>query len=100
MKGEVKDRVEVLVSLDGEKYESAGFLNTDWRWKDLPANHLWPDEEIIQGATFRLLPAAPVDARYVRYVIESQRIIAVTELEVLDRLTLEPFDLRLALPEK
>jgi hypothetical protein len=41
-----------------------------------------------------------VDARYVRYVIESQRIIAVTELEVLDRLTLEPFDLRLALPEK
>jgi len=100
MKGEVKDRVEVLVSLDGEKYDSAGFLDTDWRWKDLPVNHMWPDEETIQGATFRLVPAAPLEARYVRYKIESKRMIAVTELEVLDRLTLEPFDLRLALPEK
>jgi hypothetical protein len=100
MKGEVKDRVEVLVSLDGEKYESAGFLDTDWRWKDLPVNHMWPDEETIQGATFRLVPPAPVNARYVRYKIDSQRIIAVTELEVLERLTLEPFDLRLALPDE
>jgi hypothetical protein len=99
MKGEVKDRVEVLVSQDGEKYESLGFLDTDWRWKDLPVNHFWPDEETITGATFRLVPPAPVDARYVRYKIDSPRIFACTELEVLDRLTLEPFDLRLALPD-
>jgi hypothetical protein len=100
LKGEVKDRVEVLVSSDGEKYDSVGFLDTDWRWKDLPVNHFWPDEETITGATFRLVPAAPVNARYVRYKIDNQRIIAVTELEVLDRLALEPFDLRLALPDE
>jgi hypothetical protein len=100
MKGEVKDRVEVLVSLDGETYESVGFLDTDWRWKDLPVNHMWPDEETITGATFRLVPPSPLSARYVRYKIDNQRIIACTELEVLDRVTLEPFDLRLALPEK
>jgi hypothetical protein len=99
LKGEVKDKVEVLISEDGQKYESAGFLDTDWRWKDLPANHMWPDEETITGATFRLIPAKALKARYVQYRITNPRIFCATELEVLDAITFEPFDLKIALPE-
>jgi len=100
MKGEVRDKVEVLVSEDGKTYTSAGFLYTDWRWKDLPANHIWPDEETITGATFRLVPPKPVTTRFVQYKVSSPRFFCCTELEVLDALKLDPFDLRIALPDE
>ncbi|MGD0089119.1 MAG: hypothetical protein ABSE73_04305, partial [Planctomycetota bacterium] len=73
LKGEVQDKIEVLVSGDGKTFDSAGFLHTDWRWKELPANYLWPDEETITGATFRLLPPAPVTTRFVQYKVTSPR---------------------------
>ncbi|MCC6444312.1 MAG: hypothetical protein IT210_12775 [Armatimonadetes bacterium] len=98
MKGEVRDRVEVLTSLDGQIYASQGFLHTDWRWKELPVNHMWPDEEAITGATFRLIPPGPVTARYVQYRVTSPRFFACTELEVLDSIRYDPFDLKIALP--
>jgi len=100
LKGEVKDKTEVLISDDGKTFSSAGFLYTDWRWKDLPANHIWPDDETITGATFRLIPPKPVTTRFVQYKITSPRFFCCTELEVLDALKLEPFDLRIALPEE
>ncbi|MBM4018936.1 MAG: hypothetical protein FJ288_11510 [Planctomycetes bacterium] len=100
LKGQVKDTVEVLVSKDGKDYTSAGFLQTDLRWKDLPVNHMWPDHEVIQGATFRLVPPQPVDARYVQYKVSNKRIFCCTELEVLDSIRTEPFDLRIALPDE
>lgn len=100
LKGEVKDRVEVLVSTDGQTYASAGFLKTDLRWKDLPVNHMWTDEETLAGHTFRLVPEKPVAARHVRFRVENRRLFACTELEVLDGIKSEPFDLRLALPEE
>jgi len=99
LKGEIQDKVEVLVSTDGTDYTSLGHLDTDWRWKDLPVNHLWPDHETIQGATFRLAPDRPVEARYVQYRVTNARFFACTELEVLDAIRFEPFDLRIALPE-
>jgi len=98
--GQVKDKVEVLVSDDGAAFKPIGFLKTDWRWADLPVNHVWPDEEVIQGATFRLVPNEPVTARYVRYRVTSARSFCATELEVLDAIRYEPFDLRVALPGK
>jgi len=100
LKGEIKDQVEVLTSTDGKEYVSRGFLNTDWRWKDLPVNHMWPDEEAITGATFRLIPDKPVTARYVQYKVTSDRFFDCTELEVLDSIRYEPFDLRIALPDE
>ncbi|MCY3021850.1 MAG: hypothetical protein NTW87_22805 [Planctomycetota bacterium] len=100
LKGEVKDKVEVLVSDDGKAFTSAGFLVTDWRWKDLPANHIWPDEETITGATFRLIPEKPVTTRFIQYKVTSPRFFCCTELEVLDAIKYEPFDLRVALPDE
>ena len=98
LKGEVKDKIEVLVSKDGKEYTSLGLLVTDLRWKDLPVNHMWPDHECIQGATFRLIPEKPVEARYVQYKVAAARFFACTELEVLDSIKFEPFDLRISLP--
>jgi hypothetical protein len=100
LKGEVKDAVEVLVSKDGKEYTSVGLLDTHLRWKDLPVNHMWPDHERIEGATFRVVPPRPVEARYVQYKVTSRRIFCATELEVLDSIRSEPFDLRVALPDE
>lgn len=99
LKGEVKDVIEVLVSADGKDYKPVGVLKTDIRWVDLPVNHMWPDDETMTGATYRVIPEKPVKARYVQYVITPKRHIDVTELEVLDSIKYEPFDLRVALPE-
>ena len=99
LRGEVKDRIEVLVSSDGREHRSLGFLKTDLRWAELPENHMWTDEETMKGATFRLIPDKPVRTRYVRFKIANKRFFDVTELEVLDSIKFEPFDLRIALPD-
>lgn len=98
LKGEVKDQVEVLSSRDGREYQSHGFFKLNLRWKDLPANHCWPDEEMIGGHVYDLPLPAPVEARYVRLKVTPERTPIVSEVEVLDFLRSEPFDLRLALP--
>jgi hypothetical protein len=100
LKGEVQDKVEVLVSKDGSQYASAGFLKMNYRWKELPVNHLWPDHECIQGDTFRLVPEKPAEARFVQYKVTSSRFFDCTEVEVLDSIKFEPFDLRIALPDE
>jgi len=100
LKGEIKDQVEVLTSTDGRNYASQGFFNFNLRWKDLPANHMWPDEEVIAAHNFELIPVQPVRARYVRYQMSPERTLTVSEVEVLDQIRYEPFDLRIALPEQ
>lgn len=100
LKGQVKDKVEVFTSVDGKEYVSQGFLKTDLRWKDLPVNYMWPDEETVQGYMFRVIPGAPVEARFVQYRITSKRMLCATELEVLDSINSEPFDLKIALPDE
>jgi hypothetical protein len=100
LQGEIRDTVEVLTSLDGQAWTSRGFLHTDWRWKDLPVNFMIPDDGFVQGATFRLVPEKPVQARHVKYQVTNRRIFCCTELEVLDAIRHEPFDLRVALPDE
>jgi len=100
LKGEVKDRVEVLTSLDGMEYLPQGFLHTDLRWAELPVNFMWPDDETMTSATFRCVPEHPVKARYVQFRIFSERIFDCAGIEVLDWIKYEPFDLRIALPGK
>jgi hypothetical protein len=100
LKGEIKDKVEVLTSEDGNSFKSAGFVVTDLRWKDLPVNHVWPDDEKITGHTFRLVPQKPITGRFVQYKVTSGRNFCCTELEVLDSVKSEPFDLRIALPRQ
>jgi len=99
LKGQVQDKVEVLTSLDGNAYASQGFFDFDLRWKDIPINHLMPDDETAQGYCFALIPAKPVQARYVRFAITPERILTVSEVQVLDFIRFEPFDLRIALPD-
>jgi hypothetical protein len=100
LKGQVKDEVELLTSLDGQGFRSQGFFPLNLRWKDLPANHFWPDDETLCAHLFELIPPAPVDARYIRFKVTPARTLTVSEVEVLDFIEYEPFDLRLALPDE
>jgi hypothetical protein len=100
MRGQIKDMVEVLVSDDGTTFISVGFLQTDLRRKDIPVNFMMPDNEQLTGATFRFIPEKPVKTRYVRYRVTNKRAFDATELEVLDRIEIKPFDLRIALPDE
>ena len=100
LKGEVKDKVEVLASLDGKDFASQGFFDFDLFWKDIPINHFMPDDEHAQGFNHTLIPAKPVQARYVRFAITPARILTVSEVQVLDGIKFEPFDLRIALPDE
>lgn len=99
LKGEVKDQIEVLTSPDGRQYVSHGLFDFDLRRKDIPVNHLMPDEETAQGFTFTKLLSAPVQTRYVRFKVKPQRILGISEVQALDFVKYEPFDLRIALPD-
>ena len=61
---------------------------------------MWTDEETMRGHTFRVVPAKPVTARFVRHRVPNKRLLDCTELEVLDSIRSDPFDLRLALPDE
>ncbi len=98
LKGQVKDTIEVLTSVDAQQYTSRGFFDLNLRRKDIPINHMLPDDETATGFLYALLPPEPVEARYVQYKITAQRTLTVSEVQVLDSIQYEPFDLRVALP--
>ncbi len=98
LKGQVKDKVEVFTSVDGRGYTTQGLFNLDLRWKDLAVNHLWPDDEAIAGHLFELIMPKPVMARYVRFTITAARSVTASEVQVLNFVRYEPFDLRIILP--
>jgi hypothetical protein len=103
MKGQMPDRIEVLTSVNDEEYTSRGFVKLNLRWKDLPADFMWPDSEEFQGHMYDLVLPAPVEARYVRLKIAripTGRILGITEIQALDSIKREPFDLRVALPDE
>lgn len=99
LKGVVKDRVEVETSLDGQQFTSRGEFDFKLRWKDIPANHAWPDEETLCGPNYLLILDSPIEARYVRFKITPARILSVSEVQVYDTVRYAPFDLKLALPD-
>ena len=99
LKGQFQDKVELLTSVDQQNFRSHGFFNLNLRWKDLPANHIWPDEEVIAGHNFEMIPPQAVEARYARFKVTPARALTVSEVQVLDSIKYEPFDLQIALPE-
>jgi len=99
LKGQVEDTVEVLTSEDGKTYSSRGSFDFDLRWKDIPLNHMMPDDETATGYVFALVPPKPIRARYVRFRILAKRTVAVSEIQVLEGIRYDPFDLRIALPD-
>ncbi len=98
LKGEVQDKVELLTSTDGTNFMSQGWFNLNLRWKDLPANLMWPDDEVLAGHNFQIVLPSPIPARFVRYKITPERSLTVSEVQVFDFIKREPFDLRIALP--
>jgi hypothetical protein len=100
LKGEVKDKIEVLTSLDGKQYALQGQLRTNMRFKDVPANVMLPDDEGARGFLAELVLPNGVQARYVKFKVTSPRIMQLMELQVLDWIRYGPFDLRLSLPDE
>ena len=98
IKGKVKDEVEVLVSADGNNFTSAGKFDFNLRWKDIPVNYMWPDDEQFVAHNHVLALAKPVEARFVKYAIKPSRMVVVTEVQALDGIKYKPFDLNVALP--
>ncbi|MCL2646515.1 MAG: discoidin domain-containing protein, partial [Phycisphaerales bacterium] len=99
MKGENKDQVEVLTSVDGKEFTSQGFFDFNLHWKDIPVNYMYTDEGTFCGHNFFLAPKAPVQARFVKYTLTANRFSGVTEVQVLDSFEFKPFDLKIALPD-
>jgi hypothetical protein len=98
LKGEVKDTVEVLTSNDNRNFVSQGFFTLNLRRKDIPINHMMPDDETATGFTYDLIPDKPVNARYVRFKITPQRTLTVSEVQVLDTINQKPFPLPILQP--
>ena len=99
LKGEVKDKIEVLTSMAGKQYALQGQLRMNMRFKDVPANVMLPDDEGAGGFIAELVLPKGVQARYVKFKVTSPRIMQLMELQVFDWIRYEPFDLRLSLPD-
>ena len=99
LKGEVQDKIELLTSADGKEFQSQGFFNTSLFKKDIPINYMLQDSEKAMGWNFELVPPAPVQAQYVRWKVNVARWLAVTEVQALEFVKYEPFDIRIALPK-
>ena len=100
IKGQITDDVEVFTSTDGTNYTSQGKFDFRLYWKDIPVNYMYTDEETFKAHNFLLQLPEPVETRYVKYVLNATRYSFITELQVLDGVKFEPFDLRIALPNK
>jgi hypothetical protein len=98
VKGNVKDEVEVLTSNDGKEFTSAGKFDFNLRWKDIPVNYMWSDEEQFVAHNHTLVLPKPVEARFVKFAIKPSRMMVVSEVQVLDEVKSKPFDLKIALP--
>jgi hypothetical protein len=99
IKGKVKDQVDVLTSNDGKTFAPAGTFDFNLRWKDVPVNYMWTDEETFAAHNHTLVLPRPVEARYVKFAVKPSRMMVVSEVQVLDGVTSEPFDLKVALPK-
>ena len=99
IKGQVKDKVEVLTSLDGQNFTSAGNFDFNLRWKNVPENYMWTDEESFCAHVHTLPLKDAVNARYVQFKVTPSRTMGISEVMVLDGYEFKPFDLKIALPD-
>ncbi len=99
LKGEVRDQVEVQTSTNGQQYTSQGSFDFKLRWKDVPVNEIWPNDEQLCPPNYVLIRTMPAAARYVRFIIAPARFLSISEVQVLDSVSYQPFDLKLALPD-
>lgn len=100
LKGEIKDRIEALTSLDGKEYVSHGEFRLNFFRRDVPINHMLPDDETAQAWNHILPLPSPVTARFVRFRVTPRRSLGITEVQAFDRLERRPFSLRILLPDE
>jgi len=89
----------VHINLYGQDFTSAGNFDFNLRWKDVPENYMWTDEETFCAHVHMLPLKDAVNARYVQLKITPSRITGISEVMVLDGYEFAPFDLRIALPD-
>jgi hypothetical protein len=100
LRWEVKDEVEVLTSENGTDFTSRGSFDFRVRERDVPINHMLADAKETQGWNFDLILDKPVKAQHVRFKLTPKRMVVVTEVQALDFIKYEPWDLKIALPDE
>ncbi|MFB3890860.1 MAG: hypothetical protein ACE15C_02425 [Phycisphaerae bacterium] len=100
LRGDFPDKVELLTSADGKEYASQGMFNLGLWYKDIAINYMLPDNEQLTGYNFELILPKPVDCRYVRYKVTPGHGMVITEVQAMDFIKYDPFDIRLALPNE
>lgn len=100
LKGEVKDQIEVLTSLDGNEYVAQGEFPLNFFRRDVPTNYMLPDDETAQAWNYILPLSSPVTARFVRFRITPRRSLGISEVQAFDRVERRPFSLRVLLPDE
>lgn len=100
IKGDIKDKIEVLTSNDGQSFKSQGEFDFRLYWKNVPVNFMWTDEETFAAHNHTLEFKQPIEARYVKFNITPVRQkLGITELQVIDKVNRKPYDLKIALPK-
>lgn len=100
LQGEVRDEVEAFLSPDGTEFVSCGKFQMNLFRRDIPINHMLPDDEKAQAWNYILPLPEPREARLVRFRLVPKRIVGVTEVQAWDRLERRPFDLKILLPDQ
>jgi hypothetical protein len=100
LKGEIRDTIEVFVSRDGQRFESCGTIPLNLFRREIPINHMLPDDETAQGWNYVFPLDSPVVARFVRYRVAPRRSLGITEVQAFDRLERRDFSLRVLLPDE
>ena len=99
--GNWKDTVELLTSADGKEWASQGFFKLNLWYKDIPINYILPDNEKLEGYNYELALPKPVECRHVRWRLTAPKhAVLVTEVQALDFIKYEPFDIRLTMPDE
>jgi hypothetical protein len=99
IRGEIKDKIEVLTSNDGKDFKSQGEFDFRMYWKNVPVNFMYADDENFACHNHTLKFKEPIEARYVKFnITPARQKLGVTELQVIDKVESKPFDLKIALP--
>ena len=102
MKGQQKSQAAVYTSTDNVNFVHSGTFNLNLRWKDIPANYMWTDEESFCAHNFEVILPSQVSARWVQFQLwpcaSPSYFMDVSEVQVLSGITYAPFDLKLAPP--
>jgi len=100
LKGEIRDEIEALTSRDGQIFESQGTFALNFFRREVPINHMLPDDETAQAWNYFLRLESPVSTRFVRFRVTPRRSLGITEVQAFDRLDRREFSMQVLLPDE